>query len=216
MDKFCHLKIAQLLSHVSLTVNDFSLMISFDLYKELDRLLLLDRQLTEALFKKVTIKEPHVWIEWSIHGFPWLTIGALASIFAYGRSWPDNIQHGFLLLNIGLVLDICCVGILKFLVLRERPYKGYRQTFEHKIDIYSFPSGHTSRATMLIGLAKFFTIINWRAFYLLPVLVGTSRIVLGRHYVTDVMAGMLLGYLESLLVQQIPESFNNWFRNVVR
>ena len=65
------------------------------------------------------------------------------------------------------------------------------------VDSFSFPSGHTSRASMVAGLA---------AASLLPehpeavaaaaswaVIVAASRVVLGRHYATDVIGGLVLG-----------------------
>ncbi len=86
----------------------------------------------------------------------------------------------------------------KDLVARIRPTAFFRVTAAG----YSFPSGHTLNATSLALVMGF---ILWRthwrratkvagtvALVLYVVCVGTSRIVLGVHYPTDVLAGFLL------------------------
>lgn len=39
---------------------------------------------------------------------------------------------------------------------------------------------------------------------LFPLVLGASRIFIGRHYVSDVMIGLLLGYAEGNFVQCLP------------
>lgn len=68
---------------------------------------------------------------------------------------------------------------------------------------FSFPSGHTSGATLLYGFALFLIwttrlphALKWLCTVLLGlliVLVGVSRIVLSVHWVSDVLAGFVLG-----------------------
>ena len=68
---------------------------------------------------------------------------------------------------------------------------------------YSFPSGHTMAATVLYGVLAAFLVTKikawqWRALILgvagcLILLVGFSRIYLGAHYLSDVVAAMAEG-----------------------
>ncbi len=73
-----------------------------------------------------------------------------------------------------------------------------------RLDTYSFPSGHASVATavygalLLVALDRLVT--GWRARATLTILVaglvlliGASRLVLGVHYLSDVLAGFSLG-----------------------
>jgi undecaprenyl-diphosphatase len=86
--------------------------------------------------------------------------------------------------------------LLKIRLVRERPFIGHGDISCNMppLDQYSFPSGHTLHA---VG----FSIILYgyypgMAFLLVPfaLLVALSRLVLGLHYPTDVVAGALIGY----------------------
>lgn len=67
----------------------------------------------------------------------------------------------------------------------------------------SFPSGHTLNATVLIGVAAYLLVLGIRRGWLRGLVVvlaalfvvamGLSRVFLGHHWLTDVVAGWLLG-----------------------
>ena len=60
---------------------------------------------------------------------------------------------------------------------------------------FSFPSGHATIAfAAAFILAKKHKKIAW-VYYLLATLISFSRIYLGKHYPSDILAGMLLGLL---------------------
>jgi len=84
---------------------------------------------------------------------------------------------------------------LKSVLVRERPFIRYPGiTLEMApLDRYSFPSGHTLHAVCFTCQAvAHFPVLGW---VLVPaaVLIALSRVVLGLHYPTDVLAGAAIG-----------------------
>jgi len=92
------------------------------------------------------------------------------------------------------------VQALKMWIGRERPldipYTGS--------DMFSFPSGHASNAALIYGAIAGLTFVTFRgwlryvltgAFLLLILMVGVSRIYLGAHWLSDVLAGYALAGL---------------------
>lgn len=89
---------------------------------------------------------------------------------------------------------------LKLLWRRSRPVSDYVERMFFKT--YSFPSGHSSSSTLLYGMLAYLVagiaIQPWSIAAVgilaaLPILVGLSRVYLGAHYASDVLAGWLLG-----------------------
>lgn len=67
-------------------------------------------------------------------------------------------------------------------------------------DQFSFPSGHSSAAFLLANLtALFYGAIAW-PLYLWAICVSLSRVVLGVHFPTDILAGIGLGTLTAFYI----------------
>jgi membrane-associated phospholipid phosphatase len=90
--------------------------------------------------------------------------------------------------------------LLKALFGRPRPY------FEHPLVLetsYSFPSGHAMESLVLYGMLAYFAVLTLRSWRsrtavvfgaaLLVLLIGFSRMYLGVHYFSDVVAGYAAG-----------------------
>jgi len=84
---------------------------------------------------------------------------------------------------------------LKHRLVRERPFISHAGICLGAVplDRYSFPSGHTLHAVCFTLIAT--AHVPGLAWILVPftLLIAASRVVLGLHYPTDVLAGALLG-----------------------
>jgi membrane-associated phospholipid phosphatase len=116
---------------------------------------------------------------------------------AWKRWWP-SLAIAIIAVPGGMLLN----ELIKLLVHRHRPFvDGPFVDWSG----YSFASGHTIGATLLYGQILLFVIPflksrRWRGLSIfvavtLVLLVGFSRIALGAHYLTDVLAGMFFGIL---------------------
>ena len=65
-------------------------------------------------------------------------------------------------------------------------------------DQFSFPSGHTSAAFMMATLLGYYFPPLIVPLYCWATLVGCSRVVLGVHFPTDILVGVLLGISTAL------------------
>ncbi len=97
------------------------------------------------------------------------------------------------------------VMALKFTFRRRRP-EGEWGTIYRLTDPHSFPSGHAARAFLLATLALAWG-PAWLGTMLLPwaPLVALARVAMGVHYLSDVVAGAVLGLVIGLgLVLVLP------------
>lgn len=110
-------------------------------------------------------------------------------------------------LCLGLLIDVIAVATIKAFVRRRRPVGNKNdQWVTIGPDVYSFPSGHVSRAFFI--LFYFFKLFPLNEFVvsficIWAVAVASSRILLRRHHLLDVIAGSILGYFVSFIVSGI-------------
>ncbi|XP_037080729.1 phospholipid phosphatase 6-like [Pollicipes pollicipes] len=154
-------------------------------------------------------------LEFSCHGAPTIA-AAVAGIYLFRDTSIDCF-----LVNVfaALLLDLVCVAVVKAVARRRRPApnRDDRLTVQ-AVDQYSFPSGHACRAVLLSGLLL--SRAAWPPLLAPPLLawaacVCASRMLLRRHYLLDVLAGMALGYLEYAVVLWLwldGESCRGWVR----
>lgn len=127
------------------------------------------------------------------------TTAILAALLALYLEYTYQIPIGIEML-ITLIFSQLIVQTIKRLVNRPRPYKSISiaNVLKPPACAYSFPSGHTACAFTIAlsyahGISFLFLPLMFIAF-----IVGMSRIILGYHYPTDVLIGMLIAYLSHL------------------
>jgi undecaprenyl-diphosphatase len=129
-------------------------------------------------------------ISWLGDGIFWYSV-MLALLLAYEREAAAAVLHMAL---VGMVCTLTYKAV-KRSTLRPRPYEVLSMVARGAppLDAFSFPSGHTLHAVAftLIATAYF----PWLAALLVPfmLLVAASRVILGLHYPSDVLAGALIG-----------------------
>lgn len=139
-----------------------------------------------------------------------VSIAAPASFFLYGILAHDSItKRNAIVMAAGLTASgILTVG-LKYSINRTRPFNKY-PFIEKKSEGGgpSFPSGHTSSAfatatSLSLCYPKWYVIAPS---FLWASAVGYSRMELGVHYPSDVLAGAVIGAGSSWLMWKV----NKW------
>lgn len=147
-----------------------------------------------------------------VAGGRWQTLFAVASRLGDGPVW---VLLGLVIAvmdaprGVGVAAHIGLAALaggalyrwIKTRTLRPRPYVRYRRihALVPPLDEFSFPSGHTLHAVGITTIVvQHYPMLGW---VLVPftVLVAASRVALGLHYPSDVLAAVGLGLALGLL-----------------
>ena len=120
----------------------------------------------------------------------WVALTLLIGLI-HRRRWPAAIQA---LLAIALTI-IVTESAVKPLVNRGRPFESYAETrvYGFRPKTRSFPSGHAANAVAAAYALTRLAPEGRAVFWLIALMISSSRIYLGVHYPTDVIGGALLG-----------------------
>jgi len=138
-----------------------------------------------------------------------LIVFVLMLFFVWRRWWPSLVTL-LVAVPCGMLLN----EWLKFAVRRDRPFaEGAFVDWSG----YSFASGHTIGATLLYGQLLLFVLPLLKARHVrllcifsaasLVLLVGFTRIALGAHFLTDVLAAIFFGIIWLMLCTVLGKSF---------
>jgi membrane-associated phospholipid phosphatase len=137
-----------------------------------------------------------------------------ASLLIVGFSTKNKTlqQQGWQALG-GFVIASTATQVTKRIVLRQRPFIAQPSLFIARIEgeepNYSFPSGHATTAfatatTLAINYRKWYVIVPAYAW---AGAIGYSRMRLGVHYPSDVLAGAVTGVAGAWLSYKIQQKW---------
>jgi len=167
-------------------------------------------------FSRLTELDRRISRYFASHNNPWLR-GALRALthLGTGAIWislyalwlifflQDHYTRLILTLILAEVIGLLTIIILRYMIKRKRPIISYRYFYLTPWNKYSFPSHHTLRSFIIA------VVIGTDFPRLLPLLlimaatVSFSRIYLLKHYLSDVLAGTLLGILLAMMSQRL-------------
>ena len=144
------------------------------------------------------------WTSNTLYATPAVPLGFIGAGLATDNQ--DLLRSGYIT-GVAWVATLAITEGLKFSVRRPRPYKAYPDLL-HPVKPtygYSFPSGHTS---LCFATAVSLSLCYPEWYVVVPSLlwatgVGFSRIYLGVHYPSDVIAGAVVGTLTAMLVHSL-------------
>jgi len=123
-------------------------------------------------------------------GWLWYALGLAILLFGAEQRFAALGAAG-----LSSVLSILLFLWLKRLTGRRRPCQIERHCWATLLppDQFSFPSGHTMTAfAVAVPLALFYPNLTGGLFFC-ALSIATSRILLGMHFLSDVLAGALIG-----------------------
>lgn len=162
---------------------------------------------------------PQDQIWWRLNSFlahtgdSWYWLAVLLPVWIFSKGeWHNRAA----LLGGAIVFQALLVFAFKFTIRRRRPEGEWGAVYRNT-DPHSFPSGHATRAGMLLVLAwglgpLWFSL----AVLLWAPLMSLSRVTTGLHYLSDILVGFVFGLLigglvlnlTPLILSVFPFAFN--------
>ena len=129
-----------------------------------------------------------------------LVFGGLALVYWWG--WQvsrPSVQNTVFAVLCSIIATALVVFVIKYTLRRKRP-RDPAGFVTLRYDKYSFPSGHSARMASLATALIFFNLSLGLALSALALIVAFARVLVGVHYLGDVVAGLAIGGMVATLV----------------
>lgn len=134
-----------------------------------------------------------LWSVVSMFGEELIMVGVIGALYwCFNKEFAEYMGYS-------LLTSTVVNGLIKNVVTRDRPFQSDDWQIENKkpdtAGGYSFPSGHSQGSATLFSSLAIWLKRRWMTVIaiIVPLLVAFSRLYLGVHFPTDVIAGLALG-----------------------
>ncbi len=127
--------------------------------------------------------------------------------------YPLFLAYSFYIFGFGIIkaalvplISLIIVSLIRILINRKRPYEKLDITplYNKKTRGKSFPSRHSFAILIIaVSLGIFLHPILLLPLIIISIILGALRVLLGVHYISDVIAGFLFALLFALLGYKI-------------
>lgn len=121
----------------------------------------------------------------------------------------NNLKKEFIFLLITILLTYMLNELIKHIVLRKRPI----EFFVINMGGFSYPSGHSMNISAFYLTLRYLLADKIKSkiinifIYILILSIAISRVILGVHWPTDVIVGLILGYFCYILAKMLYLNF---------
>ena len=167
-------------------------------------------QAARALVEPNYLAVPEWLSDWGLYIF--YAVFAAVLLLGLIKKNTNLINTGLAYVKAQLIFSVLMVRLLKILIGRPRPGKGFDYQFlATSYSHNSFPSGHSADA-FVSGVFLFYLLqrSKYSSYRYLPLLyaflIAASRVFVSSHYPSDVAAGMAIGILGAwVFISRLPD-----------
>ncbi len=158
-------------------------------------------------------------LDWLLKGAAVYLVYLFPLILVVCWFWSETLKKTALrAFFAGIISWLGIVKTISLFYFRPRPFTaqiGAKELVFHRPD-YSFPSDH---AALIFAVSLTFYLFGYRklgaVLFLISLILITSRVVVGVHYPTDVLAGALIGLVIAWLGYKLKDWVEKWLVNPV-
>jgi len=168
------------------------------------KILALDEKITQKLRLNPENKVAYKIASLLAHsGDSWWWLLGLFLIWLVSLIFSPDWHYIAGVLAFSLLVEAALVLALKFFIKRRRPEGEWGAVYRNT-DPHSFPSGHAARA-VLIAVMSWAIAPLWFGIVTIiwAPLACAGRVLMGVHYFSDVLAGMVIGLFSGLIMLRL-------------